>query len=87
MMGYKYWWLLTGLLLTVSFAACSPGDRRSPNLEHNQGIETESIPAVDLPDRGPAPELNNDTWLNVDQPLRLAELRGKVVLLDFWTFG
>ncbi len=25
-------------------------------------------------------------WLNVERPLTLAELRGKVVLLEFWTF-
>ena len=25
-------------------------------------------------------------WLNVDQPLEMAELRGKFVLLDFWTY-
>lgn len=40
-----------------------------------------------LPDLGPAPELTNDTWLNVDAPLRLADLRGKVVLVEMWTFG
>lgn len=40
-----------------------------------------------LPDLGPAPELTNDTWLNVDWPLRLADLRGKVVLVEMWTFG
>ena len=40
-----------------------------------------------LPDLGPAPELTNDTWLNVDAPLRLADLRGKVVILEMWTFG
>lgn len=39
-----------------------------------------------LPDRGVAPELTNDTWLNVDAPLRLADLRGKVVALEMWTF-
>jgi hypothetical protein len=34
-----------------------------------------------------APEFPNETnWLNVRQPLRLAELRGKLVLLDFWTY-
>jgi len=36
---------------------------------------------------GPAPELTNTTWLNVNAPLRLANLRGKVVLLDMWTLG
>lgn len=40
-----------------------------------------------LPDLGPAPELTNEIWLNVDTPLRLADLRGKVVLLEMWTFG
>lgn len=40
-----------------------------------------------LPDLGVAPELANQVWLNTDRPLRLADLRGKVVLLDMWTFG
>jgi thiol-disulfide isomerase/thioredoxin len=44
------------------------------------------IPAS-YPDLGLAPELTNDTWLNVDAPLRLADLRGKVVALEMWTFG
>jgi hypothetical protein len=38
------------------------------------------------PPRGAAPELHNQVWLN-SEPLRLADLRGKVVLLDMWTFG
>lgn len=41
---------------------------------------------VDLSDRGPAPELTNTTWINTSTPLRFADLRGKVVLLEMWTF-
>lgn len=34
-----------------------------------------------------APELGGGTaWLNTDRPLRLSELRGHVVLVDFWTY-
>ena len=40
-----------------------------------------------LPDLGPAPELTSETWLNVDAPLRLADLRGNVVIVEMWTFG
>ena len=34
----------------------------------------------------PAPEISGQTWLN-SQPLTMTDLRGKVVLLEFWTFG
>jgi thiol-disulfide isomerase/thioredoxin len=40
-----------------------------------------------LPDLGPAPELKNSVWLNTDAPLHLADLRGKVVGLEMWTFA
>jgi thiol-disulfide isomerase/thioredoxin len=33
-----------------------------------------------------APQFPSGTWFNTDQPLSLAGLRGKIVLLDFWTF-
>ncbi|MEP6718032.1 MAG: thioredoxin-like domain-containing protein [bacterium] len=35
-----------------------------------------------------APEITGGRgWLNTDKPLSLAVLKGKVVLLDFWTYG
>ena len=35
-----------------------------------------------------APDFPEGTeWLNTDRPLKLADLRGKLLLLDFWTFG
>lgn len=43
----------------------------------------------DLPVLGPAPEFTGtQQWFNTidGKPLQLAELRGKVVLVDFWTY-
>jgi len=35
-----------------------------------------------------APSLPTDAvWLNVERPLRDEDLRGRVVLLDFWTYA
>jgi len=34
----------------------------------------------------PAPDIASATWLN-SAPLRIGDLRGKVGLVEFWTFG
>jgi len=36
--------------------------------------------------QAPAPPLEGRTWLNTDHALTWEELRGQVVLLDFWTY-
>ena len=42
---------------------------------------------IELNDLGPAPELTGiAAWIN-SEPLTMAWLRGKVVLVEFWTFG
>jgi len=73
----KRYWLL-GLIFGLT--ACTSAVTES---------KTVTIPTSpsSLPDLGPAPELTNETWLNVDAPLRLADLRGKVIAIDMWTFG
>jgi cytochrome c biogenesis protein CcdA/thiol-disulfide isomerase/thioredoxin len=45
---------------------------------------------LDLPVLGPAPEfVDNQRWFNTpgDRPLTLRGLRGRVVLVDFWTYS
>ena len=43
--------------------------------------------AGDLPDYGVAPQIRADgDWINT-KPLTIAQLRGKVVLIDFWTYS
>ena len=54
----------------------------SPHIE-----EPDLSADLHLENYGLAPELTNQIWLNTDQPLRLENLRGQVVLLDMWTFG
>jgi thiol-disulfide isomerase/thioredoxin len=42
--------------------------------------------SLSSPVRAPEIDLPGLTWLNVERPLGLEALRGKLVLLDFWTF-
>jgi hypothetical protein len=70
--------LLLGLFgMTACSAAASSSDLKPAPL----------MDASSLPDYGPAPEFVNDVWLNTEGPLRLTDLRGKVVAVDMWTFG
>jgi thiol-disulfide isomerase/thioredoxin len=40
-----------------------------------------------FPGLGPAPSLDGGTeWLNTAEEIQLRQLRGKIVLLDFWTY-
>jgi hypothetical protein len=86
------WILLVFVLLLVG---CSSGIVQELE-EEPQAQVTDDDPPVDtvqtgsmptLTNLGQAPELTNDVWLNSAEPLRLAGLRGKVVLLEMWTFG
>ncbi len=74
------------LLAFLLLAACAAVPEKPTN-EPAAPTDTPLPAAPDLPDLGPAPEITNEIWVNSEQPLTLASQRGKVVLLEFWTFG
>lgn len=90
--------LLTAVftLLILILAACTSSNQPEATAESG-GVQilasgtvvppTAKPIRVDLPDMGAAPEILNDTWVNTDEPVTLASVQGKVVLLEFWTFG
>lgn len=69
--------LIPMLILAIILSSCSLNRTTTASDDKNS----------DLALLGQAPELTNETWINAEQPLRLADLRGKVVLLEMWTFG
>ena len=70
------------LLIAIIFGltACAQIPSGSAN------VTPPMLQSAALPDLGQAPELTNTVWLNTAAPLRLANLRGKVVGLEMWTF-
>jgi thiol-disulfide isomerase/thioredoxin len=77
-----------GLILLAFVAGCQvaqPADQEP--LTVGEETSMSAAPTVKYPLQGMAPELVGDTWLNAEAPLRLADLQGRVVLLEMWTFG
>jgi hypothetical protein len=75
------------IIFTILLAGCAEQTPEAPAPEPEATNTPIPTPSMVLEDLGTAPELENEVWLNTEQPLRLADLRGKVVLLDMWTFG
>lgn len=74
-------YILLLLALTSTLISC---DARAQN---NQTGGEEIMQDDFLEGNTMAPDFPQDLdWLNTERPLSLAELRGKIVLLDFWTF-
>jgi cytochrome c biogenesis protein CcdA/thiol-disulfide isomerase/thioredoxin len=63
-------------------------DLRGPS-RFDSRTAVSAAPRADLPILGQAPDFTgNDHWLNTPagRPLSLEQLRGRVVLIDFWTY-
>lgn len=83
--GFQVLWALILAILASTGAVSHGQDQDAPP----QG----AAPAVAAPDQNPfpgrfmAPDLDGGTeWLNTTGPISMKELRGKVVVLDFWTY-
>ena len=76
--------LLAGTLLVASTPArAAAGDAPEKKVEP----EDAGAAAPDEQGRVRAPDFKGaDDWLNTDRPISIKELRGQVVLLDFWTY-
>lgn len=53
-----------------------------PVMGQGEDVDSRYEGTVDAP-----PFPSGVTWINVDAPLSLDELEGKIVILDFWTYG
>ncbi|WP_305806474.1 cytochrome c biogenesis protein DipZ [Stenotrophomonas sp. YIM B06876] len=81
----------TGLLTRVSLASTGPLEQKLLQALHPAPVTRAAAPGAEtnvlLADLGPMPSLAGATlWLN-SPPLTTAGLRGKVVLVDFWTYS
>jgi len=72
--------LVAVAVLVVS--ACTSSGGSSVTAPDGTEVDLTHVGNVSAPDFPAGLE-----WLNVDEPLSLRDLRGKVVLLDFWTQG
>ena len=81
--------LIPILVLALIAAACGGSSEGGETiLIPNETTSTTADPGESFAGTDPAPEFPEGLeWLNVERPLTLAELRGKLVLLDFWTYG
>ncbi|WP_138444671.1 cytochrome c biogenesis protein DipZ [Sinomonas susongensis] len=76
-----------GLQDRLAPSAGSPLNLGGLVTDENRGLDHCTQNATVLQDCGPAPDFHDvSAWLGT-QPLTLAQLRGKVVLIDFWAYS
>ena len=74
------------LLLALSLTAAAAGGFALESASRAQAQARNPLLNAPATGRRPAPSWRNPSWLNTDHPLTLSELRGRVVLLNFWVF-
>src|SRR5271166_1742588 len=79
-----------GLLWAVGLAVLAAGlalaSRQPAKAQDMQRVLNAFGPQRQVAEPVKSPELDGGVaWLNTDKPLKLKDLRGKIVVLDFWT--
>jgi DNA-binding beta-propeller fold protein YncE len=78
----KLWFLPLSILLVVT--ACTPSDTAT----ESDSEDTTTTAGPSFAGTVDAPAFPEDLdWINTANPVSLNDLKGKVVLLDFWTYG
>ncbi len=72
-------WAIPVLLLSFAVVLGLPFETQAKTLGSNYFGEKQKVRAPEL--------TGGNGWLNTEKSLSMAGLRGKVVLLDFWTYG
>jgi DNA-binding beta-propeller fold protein YncE len=92
-MSIRHLTTVIGIIAGLALISCTSDTTQGQNaeLQTSESAEPEREPIVlseeQLVGIVEAPDFPNDLeWLNTGFPLAMAQLRGKVVLLDFWTF-
>jgi thiol-disulfide isomerase/thioredoxin len=86
------------IVLTLSACSSSPSPSPTPSVSlpttapvtttHTPGEDKDTSSERSYAGKTPAPEFPAGlAWLNTAQPFTLAQLQGKIVILDFWTYG
>jgi len=84
--------ILPLLALTLLAVACTPNDSANDAPDSTDVLEN-STTVVTAPEQSfagtvEAPDFPEGLeWINTTEPISLNDLRGKVVILDFWTYG
>ena len=86
----KLWLLLVSILLVAT--ACTPSNSSEEAVEDTaeETVEETTTTVVGQSFAGTvdAPEFPEGLdWVNTAEPIALNDLKGKIVLLDFWTYG